>query len=215
MVRVPSHAKKLTFARFRRPSPLEAGWAVGDNGRVIASAPVGLFELVGRERETGELKRFVDQLPDGARGVLVRGEPGFGKTMIWRDAVVAAETAGVTVLATRCAEAELPIAFGGLCDLIEAAFGEIADELAEPQRRAIAAALGVEEPSVVVSDSLTLPRAVVAALRLLAARTPVLLAIDDVQWLDARRAGARVRSPTDRRTPDWRARDVAGRAGCV
>ena len=89
------------------------------------------------------------------------------------------------VFATRCAEAELPIALGGLCDLIEPAFGEIADELPEPQRRAIAVALGVEEAAAVVPDSLTLPRAVVAVLRLLAARTPVLLAIDDVQWLDA------------------------------
>ena len=130
------------------------------------------------------MKRFVERLPDGMRAVLVRGEPGFGKTMIWREAALAAETAGVRVFATRCAEAELPIALGGLCDLIEPAFGEIADELAEPQRRAIAAALGVEDAAPVVPDSLTLPRAVVAVLRLLAARTPVLLAIDDVQWLD-------------------------------
>lgn len=156
---------------------------------MIAGAQVGPFELVGRERETGELKRFVERLPDGMRAILVRGEPGFGKTAIWREAALAAETAGIRVFATRCAEAELPIALGGLCDLIEPAFGEIADELPERQRRAIAAAFGVEDPPAVAPDGLTLPRAVVAVLRLLAARTPVLLAIDDVQWLDAASRG--------------------------
>jgi DNA-binding CsgD family transcriptional regulator len=152
---------------------------------VVVGSPVGVFELVGRERETEQLKWFVDHFPEGARAVLMRGEPGFGKTMIWRDAVGTAMTAGIRVLATRCVEAEMPIALAGLSDLLETAFGEIADELAEPQRRAIAAALGIEDPPLVVPDSLALPRAVVAGLRLLAAREPVLVAIDDVQWLDA------------------------------
>jgi len=68
---------------------------------VIAGAPVGPFELIGREGETRELRRFVEQLQDGARAALVRGEPGFGKTMIWRDAVVAAEAAGIRTRAAR------------------------------------------------------------------------------------------------------------------
>src|SRR5215211_4479483 len=49
----------------------------------------------------------------------------------------------------------------------------------------MAAALGVEDPPLVVTDGLALPRAVVAGLRLLATRAPLLVAIDDVQWLDA------------------------------
>jgi DNA-binding CsgD family transcriptional regulator/tetratricopeptide (TPR) repeat protein len=159
--------------------------AVGDNGRVITGAPVGFLELIGRERETRELRRFVELLPDRARSALVRGEPGFGKTMIWRDAVAAAEAAGVKVLAIRCAQVEMPMALGALSDLLEGAFGDIADELAGPQRRAMAAALGVEDPPPVVTDGLALPRAVVAGLRLLAERAPLLVAIDDVQWLDA------------------------------
>jgi tetratricopeptide (TPR) repeat protein len=169
----------------RRRESLGAGLAVGDNGFVIAGTPVGSFELVGRERETRELKRFVEQLPDGERFALVRGEPGFGKTTIWRDVVAAAEAAGIRVLAIRCAQVEMPLALGGLCDLLEGAFDEIADELARPQSGAIAAALGVEDPPLAASDGLVLPRAVVAGLRLLATRAPLLVAIDDVQWLDA------------------------------
>ena len=68
-------------------------------------------------------------------GAVIRGEAGIGKTALWRTAVELAETAGVTVLVTRCAEAEMPLALGGVGDLIETALAEVAGELAEPQRR--------------------------------------------------------------------------------
>ena len=99
---------------------------------MILDTPVDPFELIGRERETRELRRFVEQLPNGAQSALVRGEPAFGKTMIWRDAVAAAEAAGVKVLPIRCAQVEMPMALGALSDLLEGAFGEIADDLAGP-----------------------------------------------------------------------------------
>jgi len=152
---------------------------------VAVGGGVGVVELVGREGEVDRLRRFVEQVPGVAGAALVRGEPGIGKTVLWREAVEAAEGAGIMVLATRCVEAEMPIAFGGLSDLFDSGFLDVAGELAEPQRRALAVALGIEAPSRDAPDDVTLPRAVVAALHALAARGPVLVAIDDVQWLDA------------------------------
>ncbi len=104
--------------------------------------------------------------------------------MLWRAAVEEAEAAGATVLVTRCVEAEMPIAFGGLADLLGESLPEVAEELPEPQRAALAAAVGLETPQDESPDRIALPRAFTAALRVLSVRAPVLIAVDDVQWID-------------------------------
>jgi DNA-binding CsgD family transcriptional regulator len=142
------------------------------------------FELIGREDELARLEEFVSDSSVGAAGVVISGEAGIGKTALWRTGVDLAETAGVSVLVTRCAEAEMPLALGGVGDLIENALAEVADELAAPQRRALAVVVGLEAPPEEAPDPTALPRAFLACLRTLASRLPVVVAIDDVQWLD-------------------------------
>ncbi len=68
---------------------------------------------------------------------------------------------------------------------VDPAYEDVADSLAEPQRHVLAAALGLETDGRGRPDRLALPRALVAALHALAAERPLLLAVDDVQWLDA------------------------------
>jgi DNA-binding NarL/FixJ family response regulator len=147
---------------------------------VVSHEPVG---LVGRQSELERLRAFAASLRTGPGAALVRGEAGIGKTLLWRSAVAEAEEAGVRVLRTACAEIELPIAFGALADLLEVAAGEVEDRLAAPQRRALAVALGREDAEM-RPDRLALARSVLATLSLLAERGPLLVAIDDVQWLD-------------------------------
>jgi DNA-binding NarL/FixJ family response regulator len=142
------------------------------------------FELVGREEEVSRLHRFVDDVGEGPRAFAIRGDAGIGKTVLWRAGVEAAEEVGVRVLAARCVEAEMPLAFGGLADLLETAFAEVAEEVPAPQRELLAVAVGREAPHESSPDEIALPRVFVATLRALAARTPVLLAVDDLQWLD-------------------------------
>ena len=137
------------------------------------------------------------RLRERSAALLIRGEPGIGKTILWREAVAAAEREGNRVLVARCAEAEMPISLGAVSDLLDPVFAEISDDLAEPQRRALAAALGTETGTGARPDRLTLLRGLVAAFRALAADAPLLLAIDDVQWLDP--ASARVLSFAVRR----------------
>jgi hypothetical protein len=167
---------------FGPPAPWNAplGWTT-IHGMAVAAT----FELVGREDDLARLAGFVGDLSVGAAGLVIRGEAGIGKTALWRSAVELAETAGVRALVTRCAEAEMPLALGGVGDLIETALAEVADELAEPQRRALAVVIGLEAPPDEPPDPVALSRAFLACLRTLAARAPVLVAIDDVQWLDA------------------------------
>jgi DNA-binding NarL/FixJ family response regulator len=158
------------------------------------------FELVGRDEERARLAAFVVALTAGPHALLIRGEPGIGKTVLWREGVRAAQRSAVRVLVSRCAEAELPIPLGAVADLLDPAFEEIQDVLPEPQRRTLAAALGIATDGRTRPDRLAVPRSFLAALRALAEDAPLLLAIDDVQWLDA--SSARVLAFAARRIHD-------------
>jgi DNA-binding NarL/FixJ family response regulator len=160
------------------------------------------FELVGRADESARVAAFVEALRERPGALLIRGEPGIGKTVLWREGVAAAERAGVRVLAARCAEAEMPIPLGAVADLLDPVYAEIESALAEPQRLALAAALGLATDATDAPDRLTLPRALVSAFRILGDRAPLLVAVDDVQWLDA--ASLRVLAFALRRTGEAR-----------
>ena len=90
---------------------------------------------------------------------------------------------GFRVLVSRPAEAERGLAYAGLGDLFEDVLEGVLPALAAPRRRALEVALLVEDPDT-GSDPRTLGVAVRSALETLAAETPVVLAIDDIQWLD-------------------------------
>jgi DNA-binding CsgD family transcriptional regulator len=149
---------------------------------VVAAADVG---IVGRDAELARLREFAVSISERAGAIVVRGDAGIGKTVLWRAGLDAAEHAGVRALVTRCAEVEMPLALGGLGDLLDRAFADVANELAEPQRKTLGVALGLEAPPEETPDQIALPRAFVACLRAMAHRAPVLVAIDDIQWLDA------------------------------
>ncbi len=168
-----------------------------DNHRMAVAAT---SELVGRESELLRLDDFVGGLEDGAAGLVICGEAGIGKTALLRAAIERAETTGVRVLATRCAEAEMPLALGGLADLVDTVLDGVIEHLPEFQGRALTVAVGQESPSDDVPDAIALPRAFLACLRVLAERSPILVAIDDVQWLDP--ASRRVVSFAARRLED-------------
>jgi hypothetical protein len=158
---------------------LQIGLRLEDNPRVAVSS-VDL-ELIGREDELGCLQRFREELQHGPRAFVIRGEAGIGKTTLWRSAVIAAQAEGITVLSTRCVEAELPLALAGLADLVEARLSAVADDLAEPQRAALAVAIGLELPGEMGVGAIVLPRAFTAFVLALVRNTPTLLAVDDIQ----------------------------------
>ncbi len=141
-------------------------------------------ELVGREVEFVRLRDFVREVEEGARAVVVRGEAGIGKTALWGAAVAEAQAAGLTVLSARCVETELPLALVGLSDLLRDVFTAAEADVADHQRAALAIAIGVEAPTGVPPDAIVLSRACLALLHALARKAPVLIAIDDAQWLD-------------------------------
>jgi DNA-binding CsgD family transcriptional regulator len=149
----------------------------------------GVEELVGRERELAELDTFLDRAASGPEFLLLEGEPGIGKTSLWRAGVESARERAFRVLTARPAEAEASLSFAALGDL----FAETVDAigaLPEPQRRALRVALLLEAQSGGAIDSRTLSVALLGLLRRLGEETPVLIAVDDVQWLDPPTVGA-------------------------
>ena len=150
--------------------------------------------LVGR---TAEVARSVEvaagTTPEVA--VLIEGAPGIGKTVILQAAIDAAEAAGALVLQTRPGEAELRMPLLGLHDLLAPVIPEALPSLSPPQRARLEAALGIgslpdgtdggdgTDGSGV--DEGQLGVAVLNLLRGLAVRRRVILAIDDLQWLDS------------------------------
>ena len=145
-------------------------------------------ELLGRDAElavVGELVAALGRLP---AGVLLRGEPGIGKTSVWREGVRLAYERGYCTLVAGPSESEANISFAALGDLLSGVLDRVLGELPGQQRRALEVALrvtdfdpGAEAPL----DQGAVSFAFFRALCSLAAEGPVLVAVDDVQWLDA------------------------------
>jgi DNA-binding CsgD family transcriptional regulator len=140
-------------------------------------------EIVGREVELASVRAFLDRHRDGPVALTLEGEAGIGKSTLWLAGIAAARERGFPVLISRPAEAERGLAHAGLGDLFENVLDRILPVLPAPRRHALEVALLVEEDAHGF-DPRTLGVAVRSALEVLAAEGPVVLAIDDVQWLD-------------------------------
>jgi DNA-binding CsgD family transcriptional regulator len=141
--------------------------------------------VVGRDRELAEIASFLDLAGEAPRVLVLEGEAGIGKSTLWRSGIGIARERGYRVLSAAAARSEIELSFTGLRDLLVETFDDIADELSRPQRHALAVVLLREEPEGPPPDAGVLGVAFLAVLRALAARKHTLLALDDVQWLDA------------------------------
>lgn len=118
----------------------------------------------------------------GSSGVLVvRGEPGIGKTTLLEHAVAAAAAGGVPVVRGTGVEFEAELPYAGLSLLLRPALGRAA-ALPEPQRRALDAALGLAAGD--APEPMFVGLAVLSLLSEYAGDGPLLCVVDDAQWLD-------------------------------
>jgi DNA-binding CsgD family transcriptional regulator len=147
--------------------------------------PVGGEHVFGREAELGALVRLLEGPTSLPRAAVLVGDPGIGKTTVWLAATRAAAARGLRVLSSRPAEAETRFSFVGLTDLIGEAAVEALPRLPTPQRRALEATLLLADPDGGPMDERGVALAFLNVLRALAEEGPLVLAIDDVQWLDS------------------------------
>jgi len=147
-------------------------------------------EIVGREDELAALHAFFERAGEGPSAVVLEGAAGIGKSTLWHAGVEVAREQGLQVLRARPAQAEQALAHAALGDLLEGVLDDVLPGLSPPRRRALEVALLLDESSERPVDPRTLGVAVRTALQALAERTAVVLAVDDVQWLDASSATA-------------------------
>jgi AAA ATPase domain len=118
------------------------------------------------------------------------GEAGIGKSTLWRLAADGARDAGLRVLSCRPNAAEAALSYAALGDLLAPALDETLGELAPPLRRALEVALLLKDAAGLRPDQRAVGVGVLGVLRALAANRPLVLAIDDVQWVDPASAAA-------------------------
>lgn len=146
--------------------------------------------LVGREAERARLAQLLEAASSGAGGALVLlGEPGSGKSMLFADLLATAD--GATVLRTQGIESEAPLAFAALQRLLHPLL-PLVDQLPAPQARAVRVALGEEigGDSDATSDRFLVFLGVLSLLAEAADAGPVLAVVDDAHWLDDASAAA-------------------------
>jgi DNA-binding CsgD family transcriptional regulator len=146
-------------------------------------------ELVGRDGELRRIEEALDAVDAGPQALVLEGPPGIGKTAVWRAGVARAHSRGLRILGARPAEAEATLAFSSLGDLLQDSLDAIG-ELPHPRRHALRVALFLEDPDDSPLDRRALSVALLALLRELVRDGPVMIAVDDLQWLDPPTAGA-------------------------
>lgn len=142
-------------------------------------------DILSRAAESRTVNEFLDAARHQTAGLLIEGEAGIGKTTVWSAAVECALDRGFRVLSTRAAAAESVLGYAAVADMLDDLDPALWSELPPPQ------AHGLDRVTLRsrVDDVATDPRAVAAGLLALLKRleeeTPILLAIDDLQWLDS------------------------------
>ena len=140
--------------------------------------------IVGREPELEAVRSYIDAITDGPASLVLEGPAGIGKTAIWSQAVLDATAKGFAVRTSRCSESDAAWAFAGLGDLLEDLPAEVLAELPMVQQRALSAALLLSDDRVGQPGSRVVGVAVLGVLRAMSREQPLILAVDDLQWLD-------------------------------
>jgi DNA-binding CsgD family transcriptional regulator len=153
---------------------------------VVADDTIGRVgdAVVGRDVELSAVRRLLDGVDAGPASLALWGEAGIGKTTILEAGVAGARDHGFEVLVCRPAASEVRLSYAGLADLLVDAIGPRWDDLPLPQRRALDAALlrgGDDDPA---SDPRAVAAGFLSVLNGAASASPVMVAVDDLQWLD-------------------------------
>lgn len=145
--------------------------------------------MVGRETEVQTLEGFFEDEESGLACVL-GGQPGIGKTTLWESGVARAGERGDLVLKARGSQAETQHSYAALIDIFDGIdFGDV-ETVPDPQLKALEVALLRRSTDRQDADPHATALGLLAVLRTLGKGRRVLIAIDDVQWIDTPSANA-------------------------
>ena len=150
-------------------------------GDVAMPAVPQLMRLVGRDHETQVLAGLIEGVRDRGSAVVVRGEAGIGKSAMLDEAGLRAVAGGLRVLRTAGVPSEGKVGFSGLHQLLRPVMDHLT-QLPDPQRNAMSVVFGLTDAA--APDLFIVALATLNLLGEAATRTPVLLIVEDVHWLD-------------------------------
>ncbi|WP_370332623.1 LuxR C-terminal-related transcriptional regulator [Mycolicibacterium hippocampi] len=142
---------------------------------------LGAAEKVARARSVGKFLGLARVQPSA---LFIDGEAGIGKTTLWLETIQRARESGFAVLSAQGAPTESVLAYGGLADLVSNVDVEVWAGLSEPQRAAMLGAVDHREIVGGVDDARAVSAGFLTLVHGLAARAPVLIAVDDIPWID-------------------------------
>lgn len=138
-----------------------------------------------RPAETRVVADFLASASVEPTALLVEGEAGIGKTTLWMAAVGEADARGFRLLSARPSAAESVLAYASLADMLGGVSPDVWLGLPDPQRLAIERVLLRTRSYGQATDQRAVAAAFLSVVRSLLSETPVLLAVDDLQWLDS------------------------------
>jgi DNA-binding CsgD family transcriptional regulator len=150
--------------------------------------PRDLSQVIGRDEERAALTAFLEgELP---AALVLAGEPGIGKTTLWRATLMEAASRGFQVVSCSPSGTETELGLAALRDLLDASYDKVESGLPSPQRRALDIALLRADAEGRAAERAAVGQGVLSVLRALTREAPLVVAVDDVQWLDRASASA-------------------------
>lgn len=146
--------------------------------------------LIGRDPERDVATAFIAAAACGPAVLSIDGEPGIGKTSLLRYALSDARAAGLIVLECTPTPAEATMSFAALTELLRDVDAAALAAMPDPQRHALAVATLREEPVGATLDERAVGTGFASLLAHLAESRTVVVAIDDLHWIDAASADA-------------------------
>src|SRR5829696_8607351 len=140
--------------------------------------------VVSRPQESRVVSEFLRSAGHQPAALVIEGEPGIGKTTLWLSGVEEARAAGYWVFAARVGQAESVLAYAAVADLLRDVDAAVLNALPDVQRIAIDRVLLRASSEDHATDQRVVAAAFGAVFDRLAQDRPVLVAIDDAQWLD-------------------------------
>jgi DNA-binding CsgD family transcriptional regulator len=143
------------------------------------------IEIIGRREELRAVAGFLMAVPDGGQALLLEGDAGIGKSALLEEGKRLAGERGIRVLASHSAHSETRIAFATIGDLLGPVVEDGLPRLAPIQRRALEIALLMRDPNGSPPEARLLALALLSVIRALARERPLVVFLDDAQWVDA------------------------------